>query len=143
MEKTEDIRHTEGMKERYQKRKETIERIFADAKEKHGMRYRFDTRILCRFIKINNAVHNAVIRDRRAVQGEDGAEPLIRLYESKENGSLEMAYKVEREIPLFLRHRSFVWHHRELSILYQLTGYCWYLISCIHDIIYPIFPVPF
>ena len=39
MEKTEDIRHTEGMKERYQKRKETIERIFADAKEKHGMRY--------------------------------------------------------------------------------------------------------
>lgn len=39
MEETEDIRHTTGIKERYQKRKETIERVFADAKEKHGMRY--------------------------------------------------------------------------------------------------------
>lgn len=39
MEQTEETRHTLGMKERYQKRKETIERIFADAKEKHGMRY--------------------------------------------------------------------------------------------------------
>lgn len=39
MEKAEDIRHTIGMKEVYQKRKETIERVFADAKEKHGMRY--------------------------------------------------------------------------------------------------------
>lgn len=39
MEQVEEIRHTRGMKERYQKRKETIERVFADAKEKHGMRY--------------------------------------------------------------------------------------------------------
>lgn len=39
MEKVEDIRHTEGMKEVYAKRKETIERVFADGKEKHGMRY--------------------------------------------------------------------------------------------------------
>lgn len=39
MEKVEDIRHTTGIKEIYQKRKETIERVFADAKEKHGMRY--------------------------------------------------------------------------------------------------------
>lgn len=39
MEQAEDIRHTIGMKEIYQKRKETIERVFADAKEKHGMRY--------------------------------------------------------------------------------------------------------
>jgi len=39
MEEAEDIRHTLGMKEKYQKRKETIERVFADAKEKHGMRY--------------------------------------------------------------------------------------------------------
>ena len=39
MEQAEDIRHTRGMKEIYQKRKETIERVFADAKEKHGMRY--------------------------------------------------------------------------------------------------------
>ena len=39
MEQVEEIRHTIGMKERYKKRKETIERVFADAKEKHGMRY--------------------------------------------------------------------------------------------------------
>lgn len=39
MEQAEDIRHTIGMKEIYNKRNETIERVFADAKEKHGMRY--------------------------------------------------------------------------------------------------------
>ena len=39
MEKVEEIRHQTGMKEIYQKRKETIERVFADGKEKHGMRY--------------------------------------------------------------------------------------------------------
>nr|WP_294754393.1 transposase [uncultured Ruminococcus sp.] len=39
MKQTEDIRHTTGMRELYDKRKETIERCFADAKEKHGMRY--------------------------------------------------------------------------------------------------------
>ena len=35
----EDIRHTTGMKEVYDKRKETIERIFGVAKENHCMRY--------------------------------------------------------------------------------------------------------
>lgn len=39
MELVEEIRHTIGMKERYKQRKETIESMFADAKEKHGMRY--------------------------------------------------------------------------------------------------------
>jgi len=39
MEQAEDIRHTIGTKEIYSKRKETIERVFADAKELHGMRY--------------------------------------------------------------------------------------------------------
>ncbi len=39
MEQAEDIRHTIGMKEIYNKRTETLERVFADAKEKHGMRY--------------------------------------------------------------------------------------------------------
>lgn len=39
MERIEDIRHTLGMKEIYGLRKKTIERVFADAKEKHGMRY--------------------------------------------------------------------------------------------------------
>lgn len=39
VDKAEDIRHTEEGKASYQLRKETIERVFADAKEKHGMRY--------------------------------------------------------------------------------------------------------
>jgi transposase len=39
MEKCEDIRHTLGVKQIYNKIKETIERIFVDVKENHGMRY--------------------------------------------------------------------------------------------------------
>lgn len=39
MEIVEDYRHTPEYKELYTHRKETIERVFADAKEKHGMRY--------------------------------------------------------------------------------------------------------
>ena len=39
MEVCEDIRHSEGMKELYSRRKETIERIFGTAKENHGFRY--------------------------------------------------------------------------------------------------------
>lgn len=39
IENIEDLRHTPEIKEIYDKRKETIERVFADAKEKHGMRY--------------------------------------------------------------------------------------------------------
>jgi transposase len=39
MEACEDIRHTEGIKELYSHRKETIERIFGTAKENHGFRY--------------------------------------------------------------------------------------------------------
>ena len=35
-----DIRHTEGMKDLYSHRKETIERIFGTAKENHGFRYK-------------------------------------------------------------------------------------------------------
>ena len=34
-----DARYTPEYQELYAKRKETIERVFADAKEKHGMRY--------------------------------------------------------------------------------------------------------
>lgn len=33
------LRYKTEVKKIYQKRKETIERVFADAKEKHGMRY--------------------------------------------------------------------------------------------------------
>ena len=36
MEMCEDIRYTEGMKELFSHRKETIERIFGTAKENHG-----------------------------------------------------------------------------------------------------------
>ena len=39
MERVENYRHTPVYKELYTHRKETIERVFADAKEKHGMRY--------------------------------------------------------------------------------------------------------
>lgn len=39
LEKVEDIRYTPEYKKLYDKRKETIERVFADAKEKHAMRY--------------------------------------------------------------------------------------------------------
>lgn len=39
VELAEDVRHTPKYKELYRKRKETIERIFADAKVKYGMRY--------------------------------------------------------------------------------------------------------
>lgn len=39
---------------------------------------------------------------QRIGKGEDGAEPLIWQHEFKENGSVEMADKMEREIPFFL-----------------------------------------
>ncbi|WXJ82790.1 IS1182 family transposase ISBcl1 [Moorella humiferrea] len=39
LERAEDLRHTQRGKELYRKRGETIERVFADAKEKHGMCY--------------------------------------------------------------------------------------------------------
>jgi transposase len=39
VELAEDIRHTPKYKELYRERKEKIERVFADAKEKHAMRY--------------------------------------------------------------------------------------------------------
>jgi hypothetical protein len=41
MEWAEDVRHSPGGKEVYALRKETIERVFADAKEKHAMRYTY------------------------------------------------------------------------------------------------------
>ena len=39
VERAEDIRHTPEYAELYKERKEKIERVFADAKEKHAMRY--------------------------------------------------------------------------------------------------------
>lgn len=39
IETCEDIRHTDGMKDLYSHRKETIERVFGTAKENHGFRY--------------------------------------------------------------------------------------------------------
>lgn len=39
LEEAEHLRHTKLNKEIYEKRKETIERVFADMKEKHGMRW--------------------------------------------------------------------------------------------------------
>lgn len=39
LEEVEHLRHTDENNSIYAKRKETIKRIFADAKEKHGMRW--------------------------------------------------------------------------------------------------------
>ena len=39
LEEADHYRHVPEVKQIYQQRKETIERVFADAKEKHGMRY--------------------------------------------------------------------------------------------------------
>lgn len=39
LEEAEHLRHTHEIKQIYARRKETIERVFADAKEKHGMRW--------------------------------------------------------------------------------------------------------
>jgi len=39
VEEAEHLRHAYDIKQIYAKRKETIERVFADAKEKHGMRW--------------------------------------------------------------------------------------------------------
>ena len=39
VEEAEHLRHSYDIKQIYAKRKETIERVFADAKEKHGMRW--------------------------------------------------------------------------------------------------------
>ena len=39
MDLVEDYRHTPENQAIYAQRKETVERVFADAKEKHGMRY--------------------------------------------------------------------------------------------------------
>lgn len=39
LEEAEHLRHSYEIKQIYSKRKETIERVFADAKEKHGMRW--------------------------------------------------------------------------------------------------------
>ncbi|MEG1269293.1 MAG: transposase, partial [Oscillospiraceae bacterium] len=39
IERAEDVRHSPLGKETYSQRSRTIERVFADAKEKHGMRY--------------------------------------------------------------------------------------------------------
>jgi hypothetical protein len=39
VEEADHLRHKPEVKQIYAKRKETIERVFADAKEKHGMRW--------------------------------------------------------------------------------------------------------
>ena len=56
----EQIRHTEKGKELYAKRKETIERVFADAKEKNGMRYTHHRSLarVSRWVKLKFAAMN-------------------------------------------------------------------------------------
>ena len=56
----EQIRKTERGKEIYAKRKETIERVFADAKEKHAMRYTHHRGLtaVTRWVKLKYAAMN-------------------------------------------------------------------------------------
>lgn len=65
MEICEDIRNTEGMKDLYSHRKETIERIFGTAKENHGFRYtqmygkaRMEMKVALTFACMNLKVSN-------------------------------------------------------------------------------------
>jgi transposase len=60
LETVEDFRHTVKGKEIYERRKETIERVFADAKEKHGLRFtrhnglaKVKTQVLLTFMVMN------------------------------------------------------------------------------------------
>ena len=60
LEAVEDNRHTPRGKELYTKRKETIERVFADGKEKHGLRFtrhnglaKVKTQVLMTFMTMN------------------------------------------------------------------------------------------
>ena len=56
----EQIRKTERGKDIYAKRKETIERVFADAKEKHAMRYTHHRGLaaVTRWVKLKYAAMN-------------------------------------------------------------------------------------
>lgn len=60
LDKVEEIRHTPEWKKLYPERSETIERVFGDAKEKHGMRYtqmrgkqKVTLQVLLTFLSIN------------------------------------------------------------------------------------------
>ena len=57
---TEDYRHMPEYRELYDKRKETIERVFADAKEKHAMRYTTHTSLaqVSKWVKLKFACMN-------------------------------------------------------------------------------------
>ena len=56
----EQIRKTERAKEIYERRKETVERVFADAKEKHAMRYTHHRGLaaVTRWVKLKYAAMN-------------------------------------------------------------------------------------
>ena len=60
MDLVEQIRKTDRGKEIYAKRKETIERVFADAKEKHAMRYTHHRGLaaVTRWVKLKYAAMN-------------------------------------------------------------------------------------
>ena len=61
-----DARYTPACQELYRKRKETIERVFADAKEKHAMRYtqyRGLTQVT-NWVKLKATPHNCVFESQ-------------------------------------------------------------------------------
>ena len=56
----EDARHTLKYRDLYKKRQEKIERVFADAKEKHGMRYTWHRGLaqVTKWVKLKYAAMN-------------------------------------------------------------------------------------
>ncbi|MFK4391993.1 hypothetical protein ABH916_003921 [Peribacillus frigoritolerans] len=70
VEEADHLRHHQEVKPLYAKRKETIERVFADAKEKHGMRWT-TLRGLKKFV--------------------DASDAYFRCHSFKEDGHLDMA----------------------------------------------------
>ena len=60
VEMAEDARHTHKYKELYKQRQEKIERVFADAKEKHGMRYTWHRGLaqVTKWVKLKYAAMN-------------------------------------------------------------------------------------
>ncbi|MFA5637972.1 MAG: IS1182 family transposase [Anaerovoracaceae bacterium] len=86
LETCEEIRHTAGMKEWYEKRKENIERIFGTAKEYHGMRYtRYNGKALMEMkVGLTFACMNlkklAKMKKKKGLLGPSDASFLLKLF---------------------------------------------------------------
>ena len=73
VEMTEDVRHTPLYRDIYKLRQQKIERVFADAKEKHGMRYTHYRSLtqVANWVKLKFATMNLKKLPLPAASGED------------------------------------------------------------------------